>query len=339
MTNPGARIAADIKQRIADGRLRPGDRVPSTRQLARDWGVALATAAKVLTRLAQEGVVVAEPRVGTVVAEPRAGNVSAGPRAGTVAAGPVGAANAGSAGSAGSSGGKGARRVAPGRDPARERIVRAAIEIADAEGLAELTMRRVAGVLGMATMSLYRHVAGKEDLVMLMIDTAIGRFPLPEDAPRGWRARLEISARLQWAVYRAHPWSAGVTPLTRPLASPSLLKHSEFVMEALQDTGVDAMTKMYVQILIYSYVQGIGTHIELERQAKAATGVTGDEWVEGQEELLRLVTTANPAMARMLAELGDFDLDLDWLFEFGLGPLLDGLTPLLDGPTPLVEPG
>ncbi|TMR09038.1 GntR family transcriptional regulator, partial [Nonomuraea turkmeniaca] len=56
-TPPYARIAGDIKQRIADGRLRPGDRVPSTRQLARDWGVALATATKALAVLAQEGVV------------------------------------------------------------------------------------------------------------------------------------------------------------------------------------------------------------------------------------------------------------------------------------------
>jgi AcrR family transcriptional regulator len=322
-------MAADIKQRIADGRLRPGDRVPSTRQLARDWGVALATAAKVLTRLAQEGVVVAEPRVGSIVADPHAGSVGAGPRAETgMKAGEGASSGAGE----GASGGKGTRRaVASVPDPVRERIVCAAIEIADAEGLAELTMRRVANALGMATMSLYRHVAGKEDLVMLMIDTVIGRFPLPGDAPPGWRARMEISARLQWAVYRAHPWSAGVTPLTRPLASPSLLRHSEFVMEALRDTGVDAQTKMYVQILIYSYVQGIATHIELERQAKAATGVTGDEWVEGQEDLLRLITTGSPALAAMLAELGDFDLDLDWLFEFGLRPLLDGLAPLIEG--------
>ncbi|MGW5154424.1 GntR family transcriptional regulator, partial [Nonomuraea wenchangensis] len=70
-TPPYARIAGDIKRRIADGRLRPGDRVPSTRQLARDWDVALATAAKALALLAQEGVVIAEPRVGTVVAELR----------------------------------------------------------------------------------------------------------------------------------------------------------------------------------------------------------------------------------------------------------------------------
>ncbi|WP_043624923.1 TetR/AcrR family transcriptional regulator C-terminal domain-containing protein [Nonomuraea candida] len=294
---PHARIAADIKRRIAEGRLRPGERVPSTRQLARDWNVALATAAKALTLLAHEGVVVAEPRVGTVVAQGRAARRP----------GPAG----------------------PGHDLARERIVRAAIEIADAEGLSELTMRAVADRLGVATMSLYRHVESKDNLVMLMVDAAIAEFPLPEEAPPGWRARLETSARLQWAAYRAHPWMAGVTPLTRPLPSAGLLAHTALVMEALQETGLDAPTRMYVQILVYAYVQGIAAHIELERRARGATGVTDEEWMGRQEELLRAVTTSTPALAGHFAELGEFDLDLDRLFEFGLGPLLDGLAKVI----------
>ncbi|SEH00403.1 regulatory protein, tetR family [Nonomuraea solani] len=290
---------ADIRQRIADGRLRPGDRVPSTRQLARDWGVALATAAKALTLLAQEGVVVAEPRVGTIVAEPR--------------------------------GGKPARRpVASEGELARERIVRAAIEIADADGLPELTMRALAGRLGVATMSLYRHVGGKDDLVMLMVEAVFADFPLPADPPPGWRAALEVSARVQWAVYRAHPWMARVTPLTRPLPVVGLLKHSELVMSALRETGLDPVTKMYVQILVYSYAQGIAVHMELERQARASTGITDEEWMSGQEEALQMIARSSPAFGALLEELGDFDMDLDRLFEFGLGPLLDGLAPMIE---------
>ncbi|MEV0383326.1 TetR/AcrR family transcriptional regulator C-terminal domain-containing protein [Nonomuraea sp. NPDC050643] len=294
-----ARIVADIRQRIADGRLRPGERVPSTRQLARDWGVALATAAKALTLLAQEGVVVAEPRVGTIVAETR--------------------------------GGRAVRRPGASEgDLTRERIVRTAIEIADAEGLPELTMRGIASRLGVATMSLYRRVGGKDDLVMLMVDAVFARFPLPAGPPPGWRARLEASARVQWAAYRAHPWLAGVTPLTRPLPVPGLLQHTEFVMEALQSTRLEAETKLYVQILVYSYVQGVAAHIDMERQARAATGLTDEEWLSRQEELMGAVTRSSPAFRRLLEELGDFDLDLDRLFEFGLGPLLDGLTRMIE---------
>ncbi|MGW4791680.1 TetR/AcrR family transcriptional regulator C-terminal domain-containing protein [Nonomuraea sp. NPDC004297] len=302
---PHARIVADVKQRVADGRLRPGERVPSTRQLARDWNVALATAAKALTLLAREGVVVAEPRVGTIVAD----------RPGAAAARPP-------------------RPATSEHDLTRRRVVRAAIEIADAHGLSELTMRAVAGRLGVATMSLYRHVGGKDDLVMLMVDAAFAEFPLPgerpEEWPAGWRSRLEASARIQWAAYRAHPWMAGATPLTRPVPSEALLAHSEFVMEVLQETGLDAATRMYVLILLHSYVQGIATHIELEQQARASTGMTDEEWMTGQEEFLRAVMSSNPAFGRLLGELGDFDLDLDRLFEFGLRPLLDGLARLIE---------
>ncbi|SDL00929.1 regulatory protein, tetR family [Nonomuraea maritima] len=299
-TPPYARIVADIKRRVADGRLRPGERVPSTRQLARDWDVALATATKALAVLAREGVVVAEPRVGTVVAER-----AATPRKG---------------------------QPARGDERVRERIVRAAIEIADAEGLAELTMRRVADRLGMATMSLYRHVGGKDELLLFMVDAALDEFPLPRERPDGWRTVLETSARVLWAAHREHPWMPGVTSLHRPLPSTALLRHSEWMMSALAGTRLDATAKMHVNILTYSYVLAIAANIEQERQARAATGITDEEWMQAQQGRLQQISESgdSPAFAAFLHELGDFDLDLDRLFEFGLGRLLDGLARLID---------
>src|SRR6266540_1253229 len=76
-----------------------------------------------------------------------------------------------------------------------ERIVRAAIEIADAEGLAALSMRRVAERLGAGTMSLYTHVPGKAELLDVMLDTVYGERAMPEDVPGGWRGRLKLIAR------------------------------------------------------------------------------------------------------------------------------------------------
>ncbi|GAA1622348.1 GntR family transcriptional regulator [Nonomuraea maheshkhaliensis] len=298
-TPPHALIAADIKRRIAEGRLRPGERVPSTRQLARDWNVALATAAKALTLLAREGVVVAEPRVGTVVARGR---------------------------------GQKPRPAASEHDLTRRRVVRAAVELADVDGLAELTMRALADRLGVATMSLYRHVGGKDDLVVLMVDAAVAEFALPGEQPDDWRAGLETIARLQWASYRAHPWMAGLSSITRPVPSPALLRHTEWAMRALAGSGFDAETRMYVQITLYGYVQGIAANIEKERRAQAATGVTADEWMDERGDELRWIGESRdyPAFVRLLDELGEFDLDLDRLFEFGLGALLDGLTPLIE---------
>ncbi|MFI7617211.1 TetR/AcrR family transcriptional regulator C-terminal domain-containing protein [Nonomuraea terrae] len=306
-TPPYARIVADIKRRISEGRLRPGERVPSTRQLARDWNVALATAAKALAVLAREGVVTAEPRVGTVVADrPAAPEAPARQKAGQ-------------------------RARISGNEDVRERIVRAAVAIADAEGLSEVTMRRVADRLGMATMSLYRHVTGKDELFLLMVDAVIESFPLPPERPDGWRACLETSARVLWAAYHEHPWMAGVTSLHRPLASPALLQHSEWMMSALAGTRLDPATKMYVNILLYSYVLAIAANVEQERQAHAATGLTDEEWMSTQEERIRAISESgtSPAFAAFLHELGDFDFDLDHLFEFGLTRLLDGLAEVI----------
>ena len=323
---PYVRIVDDIKRRIADGELRAGDRVPSTRQLARDWDVALATAAKALARLGQQGVVVAEPRVGTVVAGPPPGRSPRRPHDD-----PDDPSRDASHGPARDAVRDPAREAT--RDLTRDRVVRTAVEIADAEGLAALSMRGVAGRLGVATMSLYRHVGGKDDLVELMIDQVLGDFPLPAEPPHGWRARLEVAARVQWAAYRRHPWMARITSLTRPLPSPSLLKHTEWALAAIDGHGLDPETMLHVHILMYSYVQGIAANFELEVQAQATTGLTDDEWMRAQDEQLTAITTSGPypTFVDVIARMGgDFDFDFDRLFEFGLRSLLDGLAGIIE---------
>ncbi|MEU1664130.1 GntR family transcriptional regulator [Streptomyces sparsogenes] len=306
---PYLRIVSEIRRRIADGELAPGDRVPSTRQISKEWGVALATATKALTTLRLEGLVEARPRVGTVVAAPEPT--------------PTPTASA--------------RRTAPGPDQelTRERIVRAAIELADSEGLAALSMRGVAARLGVAAMSPYRHVNSKEDLVLLMADAAYGEKSYPAEHPAGWRPRLELAARTLWSLYRKHPWLAQTSPLTRPLLLPNLMVHAEWVLAALDGHGLDPTTVLDLHVLLYSYVQGLGAHLEQEAQAEAATGLSEDEWMDRQARALQALTTSPryPAFTRLIGSLGDggYDLRLDELFEFGLGPLLDGIAVIVEG--------
>src|SRR3954453_8973113 len=76
----------------------------------------------------------------------------------------------------------------------REQIVRAAMEIADAEGLEAISMRRVAAGLGAGTMSLYWYVAGKDELLDLMVDAAFGEFRIPDRPTGDWRADLRLIA-------------------------------------------------------------------------------------------------------------------------------------------------
>ena len=301
---PYARIVAEIRRRIASGELSAGDRVPSTRHIVQEWGVAMATATKVLTTLRQEELVRTVAGVGTVVASPEPAPA---PRP--------------------------ARRR-PARDPEHEltveRIVRAAVEIADTEGLGALSLRRVASDLDVATMTLYRHVAGKDELVLLMAEAAFGDAALPDPPPRGWRARLELIARVQWAIHRRHPWLVQVMSLTRPKPAPNAMAHTEWALRAMDGLGLDPVTMLYVHITTFSYVRGLAVNFELEAEAQQNTGVTDEEWLQSQGSALSRILASGsfPLMAQLTTQL-DFDLDLDTMFEFGLQRVLDGIGVLI----------
>jgi AcrR family transcriptional regulator len=192
--------------------------------------------------------------------------------------------------------------------------------------MAEATMRRVAGVLGVATMSLYRHIAGKDELVLAMIDTALGEYRLPEHRPDGWRARLELCAHLEWAAFRRHPWLAPSMSLTRPQLSPNAMRISEYVLEAFEGTQLSLSQRMYVQILLFTFVRGVASALEPEAEAVRETGMTNDEWVATQAGTMNAVIDehAMTAFRQFVGEDG-FDFDLDTLFRFGLERLLDGV--------------
>ncbi|MFE6223951.1 TetR/AcrR family transcriptional regulator C-terminal domain-containing protein [Streptomyces sp. NPDC057854] len=321
---PYRRIAADIRRRVADGELAPGDRIPSTRRIAEEWGVALATAAKALTILRLEGVVEAVPRVGTVIAGPTASPAhrrTTPPAPTTPGAAPPGT---------------GARAAEPGTEQelSLDRIVRTAIGIADAEGLTGLSMRGVAARLGVAPMSTYRYVPSKEELVLHMADAAFGEESYPPDAPEGWRARVELGARTMWRLYRRHPWLAQLGSLSRPLLVPRLLVHGEWILSALDGHGLAPAELFDVHVLIYSHVQGLAVHLEREAHAEAATGQSEDQWMDGRAGELRALAESGrfPTFAKVVGGFEDgYDLDLDALFERGLAALLDGLTPLVEG--------
>jgi DNA-binding transcriptional regulator YhcF (GntR family) len=312
-------IAAELRRRITEGELVLGAKVPSTRKIASEWGVALATAAKALATLRQEGLVRAEPRSGTVVTAPSHAAATK-PRQ---AHQPI-------------------HRTAPRNqqhDLTTGRIVRAAIEIADVEGLAALSMRSVAARLGVATMAPYRHVAGKDELVTLMADAAFGERGYPAQPPAGWRARLELCARTLWSLYRRHPWLAQLTLITRPLPLPNLAVHAEWALAALDGLGLSASAMCDLHVLFFSYVQGLAIHLEREQHALGASGLSEDQWMDNQAPAMAAITGSgrHPTFAKMLGILSaeGYDLILDDLFELGLRSLLDGLaTRFGQPPTP-----
>jgi AcrR family transcriptional regulator len=195
-------------------------------------------------------------------------------------------------------------------------------------------MRGVAARLGTATMSLYRHVAGRESLVLLMADAAFGEQGYPDRAGAGWRHRLEIGARTMWALFRRHPWLAQLNPLSRPLPLPNLAVHAEWALGALDGLGLDATTMLNLHILLYSQVQGIAVNLEREAQAQAATGMSGEEWIDTQTPAFDAIAASGryPIFAGVLARLAEegYDLDLDELFELGLRAVLDGFAAIIE---------
>ncbi|MFC4011025.1 TetR/AcrR family transcriptional regulator C-terminal domain-containing protein [Nonomuraea purpurea] len=297
-----ARITAELRRRIATGALKPGDRVPSTRQIVRERGVAMATASKVLAALRNEGLVEPVPGVGTVV--------TSGERRRTARSG----------------------ERAAGRSDTEvftDRIVRTATTIADAEGLAAATMRRIATDLDVATMALHRHVRGKNHLVMQMADAVFAENRLPARPTGDWRAQLELVCRVQWAMYRRHPWLAHVVSLTRPLLAPNVIAHTEWTMRAVSDQGLDLATMIHIAATVAGFVRGTAANLEREAEAEQDTGLTDDEWLRGQGNALAVAMRAGsfPFMSRLSAR-DDVDLSIDTLFEFGLQRMLDGIAPL-----------
>ncbi|WP_112242613.1 TetR/AcrR family transcriptional regulator C-terminal domain-containing protein [Kribbella monticola] len=348
---PYQRIAAELRDLIRTGKLKPGDRVPSTRALIRDHGIAMATATKVLALLQQERLIHPRPGVGNVVGPPprrpptprstlRATGVprasgAAGDRGASLVAGVAGdrgalrAAPSGTSRASGANGAGGQGRVEAGEELlSRELVVRVAIGIADAEGMPALSMRRIATELGVSTMALYRYVGGKDALILQMVDTAIGDFPFPARRPSNWRDAVEQTARLQWSAYRQHLWLPSALTIGRPQVLPKLLPHTDAVLRAVAGFGLDASTAMYAAITVFGYVRGVALNLEPEVQAEQDTGMTADEWAAHQANLLGgLVQTEDLPGFRALAipDGFDFDFDLDQLFEFGLTLVLDGL--------------
>ncbi|GAA2742353.1 TetR/AcrR family transcriptional regulator C-terminal domain-containing protein [Kitasatospora cinereorecta] len=326
------RIVDDLRARIEQGELAPGDRVPSTREITRQWGVAMATATKALTELRRAGLVRAVPGVGTVVAAPPSPASTPSPKADspTPPAEPAPAPPAPAVRAAAAPGPR------SGQDAAltAERIVAAATAIADTEGLAALSMRRVAAELGVATMSLYRHVADKDDLLLRMMDAAFARWTFPAERPDGWREPLALAARMLWAGFRRHPWLASALSMTRPQIIPTALPFTEWVLGSLEGRGLDAWTAFTTHLTLFNYVRGTAVNVESESTAMADSGLDAEEWMTTQEPALQaLIATGRfPALQRHTAE--GYDFDLDRLFEFGLQRLLDGIATLIDGTSP-----
>jgi AcrR family transcriptional regulator len=203
------------------------------------------------------------------------------------------------------------------RGLSREAIVAAAIELVEAEGLGALSMARLAERLGCGTMSLYRHVANKDELVTFMLSTAPEPPPASVD-PSDWRGALTDWAAGLWDIYHRHPWILQ-TAAAGPPADPGQLAWLDAGLAALGDTGLAERDKLAAVMAVLHYVRGAAA---LDIEAVQTN-------LSNYPALLRRLLTADrfPALTAAVAA-GVFDQENDdpaAEFRSGLGQLLDGI--------------
>jgi AcrR family transcriptional regulator len=209
------------------------------------------------------------------------------------------------------------------RGLSRQQVVRAAIAIADREGLDALTMRRVAEALGAGTMSLYWYVRSKDELIELMRDEVAGEQTLKE-ASGDWRSDLATFARDTRKLFLRHPWLASVLGGPPPLG-PNSLRQDELSMATVDGLGLDLKTQTAIPAAVYFFVIGFVQRELAQEQVRRRTGVTAEEWRSSVAPYIEqlLATGQYPNLQRAITSGGDEDPDA--VFEFILNFLLDAI--------------
>lgn len=205
-----------------------------------------------------------------------------------------------------------------------DRIVQAAMRVAAAEGLGALSMGRVASELDASPMALYRHVSGKEELLTLMADAAVGAPPAAV-AGAGWRAETAAWARAYFEVMGRSPWLLGI-PISGPPATPNQLGWMERGLAALGETRLPAAEKLSVVLLVTGYVRS-------SAQLAADLSSAGAEIMPAWGRLVgRLADPADfPALHEILASpAARRDDDFEDELAFGLERILDGVAVLVE---------
>ncbi|MFI1784920.1 TetR/AcrR family transcriptional regulator [Streptomyces rubiginosohelvolus] len=214
-----------------------------------------------------------------------------------------------------------------------ERIVAAAVDVASADGLAAVSMGRVAQEVGASTMSLYRYVSAKDELYVLMQEAAFGP-PEPLSALKsgaGWREALAEWASAQRDRLHAHLWLLRI-PVGGPPATPNSLAWWEQGIQALESSGLAEGDKTSVVLLVSNFVRSEAALMADLAAAVVARGVSPDEVTASYERTLRRLVDPDrhPGISRLLESgaMSEPD-DPDYEFAFGLERLLDGVEALI----------
>ncbi|MFF3564876.1 TetR/AcrR family transcriptional regulator [Streptomyces sp. NPDC002574] len=209
-----------------------------------------------------------------------------------------------------------------GRKPAfsREAITAAAVELADAEGIDAVTMRRVAAKVGAGVMSLYSYAPDKETLLELMVDHVSGELPADGPPTGDWRADLAALAGLQRSLMLRHPWLPSALS-SRRTPGPRALAFVERALAALRPTGLDGGARLEVFAQVTAFVAG---HVAFEVTQSTAARPPARAAAEARYLAAVAADGRHPELAEALAAPVR-PLTAEATFARFLNRLIDGL--------------
>ncbi len=214
-----------------------------------------------------------------------------------------------------------------------DEVVRAAIEVADEEGLPAFSMRKVADRLGLKLMSIYTYVPGRAELIGLMTDEVAGERPLPPHEG-SLRQRLTGVAQQLWEEFHRHPWLLQVEN-SRPWIGPHVSDRYEWQLAAIEGAGFTDLEMDQIITLVCNFTAGSARSSIDTRRTAEQSGISDAEWWAVNAPVLERLMPgdAYPISGRVGTAAGEESNavgDPERSFRFGLDRVLDGIERLLD---------
>jgi AcrR family transcriptional regulator len=210
------------------------------------------------------------------------------------------------------------RGIQPRMPLSRERVLRAAVALADKDGVGSLSMRKLAKELGVEAMSLYHHVANKDDILDGIVDVVFGEIDIP--AETDWQAAMRHRAISARKALQRHPWAIGLMD-SRSTPGPATLRHHEAVLRTLRNAGFSVEMAAHAFSVLDSYIYGFAL------QETSLPFETSDELAAVAETILEdMPTDEYPHLTEMAVEHAlRSGYDYGDEYEFGLDLIIEGL--------------
>jgi AcrR family transcriptional regulator len=229
--------------------------------------------------------------------------------------------------------GSGGKGRGPKQGLSVDAVVRAAIELADAEGLDAVTMRRLAQRLDVTPMTLYTYVPGKAELLDLMLDAVYLRMERADHADEPWRERVMAVAGENLALVARHPWVAEL-PVTRPPLGPGLMAKYEHELRAFEGLGLDDVEQDAALTHLLDFVQSTARKAHDAAAAERDSAMSDEQWWAANAPMLARVFDPEryPVATRVGSAAGEAHQSAyspEHAYEFGLQLILEGLARLV----------